>query len=462
MFKKLCKSLSPLLLLVAVPVLAAEPVPLAEVPYNCDYSPSCEVAPGIYGAMSSPVTSKFKLSLGGYVKLDYAHNSNASGPTTNPAGATPGGFKEESIFTAKQSRIWFKVSGPTFLGAKTNALVEADFFGANSLSNEFGNMRMRHAYGSIDWSTTQVLFGQFWDVFGPAAADTIDFRQGGDSGAANNPRVPQIRLTQKLNFNSDNSMKFVLGVQNPVQDTPVNFSGAQPSAGTVGSTYGDMVNVAGQIMFVSKALGVSPGFMGLGMSPLQVGLFGQVGNVKIVGSSSVNTYGYGLYAFVPLIRSSDGKSRAMTLSLEGQAYQAAGMNVQGATSQALTSSSVGTSNAQAAKGIGFFGQLKFYPTQDLGLTAGYTHRNALDYNDYVNRSTPATIAASASNQRYNEISYVNATYDLNAAIRLATEYEHHATHYVGIRPANTPAGTNNNASDYGQNNVFRFAAYYFF
>ena len=25
--------------------------------YNCDYQPSCEVAPGMYGAMSSPVTS---------------------------------------------------------------------------------------------------------------------------------------------------------------------------------------------------------------------------------------------------------------------------------------------------------------------------------------------------------------------------------------------------------------------
>ena len=87
MFKKLCMSIAPLLLLAAVPAMAEEPVPL-EKPYNCDFEPSCEVAPGIYGAMSSPVTSKFKLSLGGYVKLDYAHNSNASGPTTNSAGAS--------------------------------------------------------------------------------------------------------------------------------------------------------------------------------------------------------------------------------------------------------------------------------------------------------------------------------------------------------------------------------------
>ena len=420
MFKKFCNSAALLSLLVAVPAMADE-----------------------------PIMSKYKVSFGGYVKLDYAHNSNASGPTTTPAGAAQGGFKEESIFTAKQSRMWFKVAGPTFMGAKTNALIEADFYGANSLANEFGNMRMRHAYGSLDWDNTQVLFGQWWDVFGPAAADTIDFRQGGDSGAANAPRVPQIRLTQKLNLNADNSLKFILAVQNPTQDTPVAASAAQGVAGTVGTTYGTAPNAAGQIMFSSKALGTSPGFMGMGLNPLQVGVFGQVGNEKVVGSpTSVDTFGYGVYAFVPLISSTDGKSRAMTLSLEGQAYQAAGMNVSGATSISL----VGPATArQAAKGYGLYGQLKFYPTQDLGLTAGYTRRGAINYADY--RAVSAT-----TTQKYNSIAYVNATYDLNAAVRLATEFEHHATQYMGV----VAATANNTASDYGKNNVIRFAAYYFF
>jgi hypothetical protein len=453
MFKKLCKALPPLLLLAAVPAMAAEPVPLAEqpVPYNCDYSPSCEVAPGIYGAMSSPVTSKFKLSIGGYVKLDYAHNSNASGPTTNPAGASAGVHKEESIFTAKQSRFWLKVGGPTFLGAKTNALIEADFYGAGSLSNEFGNMRMRHAYGSIDWPNTQVLFGQFWDVFGPAAADTIDFRQGGDTGTPNSPRVPQIRLTQKLNLNSDNAFKFVLGLQNPVQDSAVAGSNAFPTVVANGGN-GSMVNVAGQIMFSSKVLGVSPGFMGLGMSPLQVGLFGMFGNEKIPNNQSVDSYGYGLYGFVPLLKSSDGKGRAMTLSLETQAALVNGLNVQNGTSLAF----VGTRpNLYAAKGFTVYGQLKFYPTQELGVTAGYMRRGAIDYsayNNFVKAAAPPATAAAASFQKYNELSYINLTYDLNAAIRLATEYEHHVTQYGG-----NATGTN-----YGQNNVYRMSAYYFF
>jgi len=449
MFKRL-SLLTAALMLVAVTVQAEEPVP-----YNCDFSPSCEVSPGIYGAMGSPVMSKFNLSIGGYVKLDYAHNTDAIGPVSPgaPGGGLPiNGSKDESVFTAKQSRFWLKVSGPGFLGAKTNALIEADFYGTGSLANEFGNMRMRHAYGSIDWTNTQVLFGQFWDIFGPAAADTIDFRQGGTTGAPNSPRVPQVRLTQKVNFNSDNSLRFVLGVQNPVQDSATQAvtvtgvptyltSGGDNSASKTGS-FGSEVNVAGQIMFTSKALGVSPGFMGLGMSPLQIGLFGLYGSEKIVGNKDIYVHGYGVYGFVPILKSRDGKNRAGTLSLEAQAYQAAGMDVQGATSVATIKTAP---NLEAAKGFGYYGQLKYYPTQDLGMTGGYMRRNAMDYSDYK-ITNPAF-------EKYNDSYYANATYDLNAAIRVATEFAHNTTKLA----AKTSAG-----ADFGQNNIFRVAAYYFF
>ena len=50
-------------------------------------------------------------------------------------------------------------------------------------------------------------------------------------------------------------------------------------------------------------------------------------------------------------------------------------------------------------------------------------------------------------QKYNELSYVNVTYDLNAAVRVGTEFEHHRTQYATAK---------------GINNVFRLAAYYFF
>lgn len=443
MFKKLCL-LTTSLVLVGGTVWAEEPAP-----YNCDFSPSCEVAPGIYGAMGSPVMSKFKMSIGGYIKLDYANNSNKIGPVLPgaPGGsiaARPAtGYQDESILTAKQSRIWFKVAGPTFLGAKTNALVEGDFYGggAGPSSNEFGNFRMRHAYGSLDWTNTQVLFGQFWDVFGPAAADTIDFRQGGTAGTPNNPRVPQIRLTQKVNFGADNSLKLVLAVQNPVENAGAN------SSSTLTGTYGSMVNVAGQAIFSSKILGVSPGMMGLGMAPLQLGVFGLDGqsNLQNNGGEKVKSYGYGVYAFVPVLKSSDGKNRAMTLSFEGQVFSGQGLDVLGANQPGLTGAA-GTTGRGGFKGNGYYGQLKLYATQDLALTAGHMARLAADADQF----------GAARYEKKNQESYANLTYDLNAAVRLATEYVHVETRYANAPTAAAGLGA------IGLENTFRVAAYYFF
>ena len=214
--------------MLATPVLGQE-TPQTPV-YNCDYQPSCEVAPGIYGAMTSPVKSKFDLAIGGYVKLDYAYNSVNLGPNgallpgpgvpPNNGGQIPktttnAGKEDQSILTARQSRFWLKVAGPTFLGAKTGALIEADFYGGGGADNQMSNLRMRHAYGTLDWANTQLLFGQTNEIFGQMVANVVDFRCGASTGNPGQPRVPQLRLTQKVNLNDDNSLKLVFGVQNP-------------------------------------------------------------------------------------------------------------------------------------------------------------------------------------------------------------------------------------------------------
>lgn len=394
--------------------------------------------------------SRYKLQLGGYIKLDYVHNSNAVGPISpgSPGGGIPpiaaGSFsKDESVFTAKQSRFWLKATGPELYGAKTGALIEMDFYGFGSLSNEFANLRMRHAYGTVDWKNTQVLFGQYWDVFGASCADTVDFRLGGTTGNPASPRVPQVRVTHRVDLNPDNALRFVIAAQNPVEDAAAAGSNSMSRTGG----YGSAVNGAGQVSYTSKALGVSPGYMGLGNAPLTVTLFGQIGNEKLTPAHDVTPWGYGIYGLVPILSSKDGKSRAMTLTLEAQGYLAAGLDVQGATAMSL----VGTSkdDAAPAKGYGLFGQLKFYPTQDLGVNVGYGRRELMD-GAKARASSAAVLALSNAPfgpERYNEQMYVNVNYDLNPAIRVAGEFQRVQTHYVTTT---------------GQNNAVRLAAYYFF
>lgn len=437
------KSLSAAILLLAAPAFGQELVPSAAPAYNCDFDPSCEVAPGLYGKLSSPVTSKFNLSLGGMVKLDYVHNSvnlgsNGALATLQQGGipktSSPAGKQDQSVFTARQSRLWFKVAGPPVLGAKTAALIEVDFYGSNG-TNESGNLRMRHAYGTLDWENTQFLFGQYWDNFGVASASTLDFGLGATAGNPQQPRVAQLRVTQKVKLSEQNLLKLSLSLQNPVQD-----SNQQSGAAT--DTWGGAVNTAGQAMLVSKSLGVAPGFWGLSMNPLQGGLFGLYGREDVgENDSSAASWGYGGYLFVPLLPSKDGKSRAMTASLEAQAYQAANMSFNYATATAL----IGPAGHKVpAKGYGMFGQGIFYPTQNLGFAAGYGRRNAYDYGSYD---------GIANFQKWSSQIFANVSYDINAAIRFGTEYQHLDTRY-----GNNTAGT----SDKGMANVYRVSAFYFF
>lgn len=438
-----------MLLLAAVPVMAQEVPQVTPPTYNCDFEPACEVSPGIYGAMGSPVTSKFKLSVGGFVKLDYAYNSVNMGAGIPamatvqqiPKSSSPAADQEQSIFTARQSRILFKVDGPTFLGAKTGSLIETDFYGGGGSSNETASMRLRLAYGSLNWKNTRVLFGQDYDMFGPAVPSTVDFGTNGGTGAPANPRVPQIRVSHSLALGAGNALMVTAGLQNPVQDK---------NQQTTTASFGAMPNVAGQIMFTSKALGAAPGYYGLPMKPLTAGLFGLYGNQAIGGNSKhVDSLGYGFYTFVPLLKSMDGKNRAMTASFEGQAYMAANMNFNGATGGTLVGAA---GNMTAAKGYGYYGQLMFYPIQQFGITAGYSSRRAYDYSDYTGIT---------NFEKSNSSLYANIAYDLNASVRVAAEYQNLNTQYGNSVSSTTNpnlAGT----SGTGTANIGRLAAYYFF
>jgi hypothetical protein len=431
-----------------------------------------------------PVTSNYKFSIGGYVKLDYAYNSENLGAagtitpgglglSTALTGKGPGapGNQEQSILGVKQSRIWFKADGPTLYGAKTGSLIEGDFYGDNSTAQESPQFRLRHAYGTIDWANTSILFGQYWDMFAPFVASTQDFRCGATTGAPNNPRSPQIKLTQRVNLNTDNQLQLVFGLTDPTQygDNANVFAAAgaaqQPSLTSPTNSYGASLNYAGQIFFVSKSMGVAPGYFGLANNPFKIGFFGEYGNEHLKQNNAANaadTWGVGAYLFAPILKSSDGKSRAMTMSFEGQVYEAANMAFNAATPYQFSNALANTSPAAELgntpnpdKAVGVAAQIIFYPTQALGLTAGYGNR--INANKAVNSGTGAF-------QKYNQEIYFNAAYDLNAAVRVAGEYQNLEASFNNFNAGGDGglgaalAGTKSIASV----NIARVCLYYFF
>ncbi|MDA3942844.1 MAG: hypothetical protein PF694_04805 [Bacteroidetes bacterium] len=163
-------------------------------------------------AQEKPDESKFGIKFSGFVKTDIFYD------TRQTISIREGHFslypasekldingvdinaKDHVNILAIQSRITGKISGPDALGAKTSALIEADFFG-----NENGNFadvngfRLRHAFIKLNWTNTELLVGQFWHpLFAHECfPDVVSF----NTGAPFQPfaRHPQIRLTQKLN-----------------------------------------------------------------------------------------------------------------------------------------------------------------------------------------------------------------------------------------------------------------------
>ncbi len=459
--KKRLSTLLAAALLAATPAMAADAPPAngsAQIPFNCDFEPACEVAPGYYGNISAPASSKFNLSIGGFIKLDSAYYSTNFGPTayftpTNvPKNSSTAGQKDQTIFSVKQSRLWFKASGPTLLGAKTNGYLEFDFSNSNTDTTSSGNLnatpRLRHAYGNLDWGNTQVLFGQTSDLFGIISGNTIDFNSGSQAGFFGGTRNPQLRLTQRLNLNKDNSINFSVAVQQPYQSN-FNNNGTNGAPGsTAGDSWGAKPNVTAQALFISKALGVSPGYYGQSLKNFTAGFTGLVGNQEVAGNNkSLDSWGASFYTFVPIISSADGRSRANTLTFEGQAYLAA--NVNGATAAQY----VGTAGKlQEARGFGFGTHVIYYPIQNLGLSAGYGRRQASPTSDYKFNNY----------ERYNETYFANASYDLNAAVRVAAEYQRFETKYGNVTNVTTAGSPLGGLSSTGFANIGRFALYYFF
>ncbi len=136
------------------------------------------------------------MNIGGYTKFDILWDLGPAGGLafggapaaefTTLRGATNGG---NILFSARQSRVWFKTWTPTDWGELATH-IEVDFFGAG---HPAGSFRMRHAYGRLG----PVLAGQTWSTWMPvwAGPEVIDF--GGPIGAIF-VRQPMLRYTHNF------------------------------------------------------------------------------------------------------------------------------------------------------------------------------------------------------------------------------------------------------------------------
>jgi hypothetical protein len=102
------------------------------------------------------------------------------------------------------SRLGGTITGPDAFGAKTSAILEAEFFG--NIDGDINEFRLRHAWAKLDWAKTQLAFGQYWHPMfvTDCYPGVIDFNTGMPFQPFN--RSPQVRLTQKLDKGNKTSL----------------------------------------------------------------------------------------------------------------------------------------------------------------------------------------------------------------------------------------------------------------
>ncbi|MBK7500159.1 MAG: hypothetical protein IPI19_14005 [Ignavibacteriales bacterium] len=119
-----------------------------------------------------------------------------------------------------QSRVTAKLFGPEVLGAKSGGLIEGEFFGTSDA--DVNGFRLRHAYVTLNWENTGLLFGQTWhpmfvtDVF----PQVVSFNTGSPFQPFS--RNPQIRLTQS--FDKFNLIAALLTQRDVTSNGPAGFS----------------------------------------------------------------------------------------------------------------------------------------------------------------------------------------------------------------------------------------------
>jgi hypothetical protein len=315
---------------------APDPQPAADSPSNPAAQPSAEpsvASPNAPSDTAPPANapnaptppmaekhlvtgSKWDMSLYGFIELDSAYDTTesfndlaANGNIARPGTYT--GEHDRTQFSARNTRFGVRVNAPEYDGMKSSAQLEGDFFGnqptplAESAFFNNPTFRIRHANLKLETPYIDVLFGQYWELFGWQSyfhPNTVELQ--GVPGQVYS-RTPQIRFSKKVKAGDFSVELAVAALRPPQRDsaTPdgqggikLNFDGlkAYHTAGGAGSALDSAsigVSVVGRKFKVNEFNGAP------------------------VNSVSANGYGLSVDGLIPVIPATkENKGNAFTLT----------------------------------------------------------------------------------------------------------------------------------------------------
>ncbi len=296
-----------------------------------------------------PVTSRLKLSIGGYIKPEFMYRTNNGGNALSgtipgiqnfgvgavPQHGTIAGENGQFVATAAETRFNFTLTAPDWRGLKPTAFLEMDFMGDTASTIErfsaccaagFGNaqgnvanggFRIRHAFlrlaGEGLGGSYELTFGQTWGIFGMLpyyAGSTLDFGGATIWGQ----RQPQLSLRHTMRFFRDFAWETAIGA---MADTN----------GTNGNNETPAGDISGRLIYSGWQ-----GWQGGGRAPTSLGVSGRLQRQKadvlataggftgtpFTRSLSATAWGFTGGIFLPILPGVSATDRTWALSVVGE------------------------------------------------------------------------------------------------------------------------------------------------
>jgi hypothetical protein len=434
------------------------------------------ILPGVVYAGSA--TSRWDVTIGGFVKFDMGYASQAQGADYSKAERDSYGIYENfageygNLFMAGgETRLNFLIKGPDGWGAKTLAFIEGNFRGAHAGSN-YGTFVLRHAFMKMQWENDSLTIGHTWQKWAllPTYSNTL-LAFNGLLPFEKGSRQPQIMWDHKFNKNWGSSIGVI---------SPTNSLGTSGGATKVDSfTLSSYPFFEGELSYTSDACGkIGPwqmlfslsGFYGWDRQTYTTAFVtspGACGPGCVPGSAVRNPYSYddeletawgaAFKGFIPIIPEKKG-NKAGALSLSGVLFasQNPGWYEGGFAVGAYNRGSSINPDYAYPRLFGGWGQITYWFTNNLYITGWYGQIKYTLSDRY--KVIPAN-----NNVIEKETQYiVNLSYDVNPAIRLGLEWDYISTRYANYGTAVAGSGGSLFADRSGKLNAARIGAWYFF
>jgi len=284
-------------------------------------------------AVSAPVTTKFGAQFYGFVEFDGIWDStqslnDLSGNAAIARDGTAAAAHGRTMFSARNSRIGFKLKGPGTEAVHTSGIVEGDFLGnqpqgspspggspAVSEGSYFTSptFRIRHFALRVETPYIDVLAGQYWQLFGWQSMfhpNTVEMQ--GVPGQVYS-RSPQFRVSHAFK-NDDVTFEIALAASRPPQrnsEVPDGQAGIRFALNNF------------KALHTAGATGTAVDGASIGLSA--VGRYFQLPNFSPTPDSTTHITGYGysadiLLPIIPAQNPTDGNALTLTGSfVYGQA-----------------------------------------------------------------------------------------------------------------------------------------------